>query len=130
MSKRSYAYNKVLNSEKSFLFLSLSILESQGYPGLSSLIAVLGPHNLLKIIRLFSGGSIKVPTAKELSRGIIAALYIYHKYVEPIPEEQFLNRYQVDMNLNVLHTIVRKWEDYMKKQNVDIKVLLQSAMDF
>lgn len=129
MSKRSLGYNKILSSEGTFLFLSLSVLESQGFPGLSALISVIGPHNFMKLIKIYSGGSIKVPTARELSRGIISAIYIYHKYVEPIPEEVFLKRYDVDMNLNVLHTMVRKWEEYMKKQNVDINILLKSAMD-
>lgn len=129
MSRRAFAYNKILNSEKAFLFISLSILESQGFPGLSALISVVGPNTLLKLVRLYSGGSIKIPTSRELSRGIIAALYVYHKYAEPLQEEDFLRKYKVDMNLNTLHTIVRKWEDYMKKQDVDVKTLLQSAVD-
>lgn len=126
---RSLEYNKVLNSESSFLFLALSVLESRGHSGLSALISVIGANNFLKLVRLYSGGNIKVPTGRELSQSIVAALYIYHKYAESLPEDVFLKKYDVDMNIKVLHTIVEKWEDYAEKQGINIKVLLNSVMD-
>lgn len=126
---RSQEYNKVLNSEKSFMFLALSVLEARGNTGLPALMSVIGLNNFLKLVRIYSGGTLKVPTTRELSQSIIAALYIYHKYAEPIPENEFLKKYNVDISIKVLHSIVEKWEDYAEKQGINIKLLLHEAVD-
>lgn len=122
---------KVLKSESSFIYLAMSILSEAGYPYISALCAAVGPANLFRLVTLFSGASFKIPTGKEMSSSILTALYLYHKYVEPMPFADFLKAYEIDVNMKLaIKTRAKQWEKAMSEKGINVKELLNRAVDF
>ena len=122
---------QVLKSESSFLFLALSILSEEGYPAVSAICAAIGPTNFLRLVKVLSGASFKVPSGMELSTSLLAALYLYHQYVEPMPDKEFAQEYDVDVVTQmVIKKRAKKWASSMKDKGLDVKILLNKAADF
>lgn len=131
MMKATKKCAKILNSEGSFLYLALSILSESGFPYISALMAIIGPSNFLKMVRLFSGTTFRMPTTMELGISIYSALYLYHKYVEPMDENNFFKAYEVPKDFRLgIKTRVKQYEKYMKQQKIDLRVMLNKVVDF
>ena len=94
-------------------------------------MAIIGPSNFLKMVRLFSGTTFRMPTTMELGISIYSALYLYHKYVEPMDENNFFKAYEVPKDLRLgIRTRVKQYEKYMKQQKIDLRVMLNKVVDF
>lgn len=129
-SKATKKCAKVLNSENSFLYLALSVLSEEGYPSISAICAVIGPANFLRLATVLGGASLKVPTAMELSTSLVTSLYLYHLYVEPMSEKDFIQAYEVDLvTLMAIKKRAKQWIKSMKAKGINVKYLLQKAVD-
>lgn len=121
---------KVLNSENSFLYLALSVLSEEGYPSISAICAVVGPANFLRLVTVLGGANLKIPSSMELSTSVMTALYLYHLYVEPMSEKDFIQAYEVDLvTLMAIKKRSKQWIKSMKDKGIDVKYLLQKAVD-
>lgn len=121
---------KVLNSENSFLYLALSVLSEEGYPSISAICAVIGPANFLRLVTVLGGANLKIPSSMELSTSVMTALYLYHLYVEPMLEKDFIQAYEVDLvTLMAIKKRSKQWIKSMKDKGIDVKYLLQKAVD-
>lgn len=121
---------KVLNSENSFLYLALSVLSEEGYPSISAICAVVGPANFLRLVTVLGGANLKIPSSMELSTSVMTALYLYHLYVEPMLEKDFIQAYEVDLvTLMAIKKRSKQWIKSMKDKGIDVKYLLQKAVD-
>ena len=122
---------QVLRSESSFLFLALSVLSEEGYPAVSAVCAAIGPTNFLRLVKVLAGASFKVPSSMEMSTSLITSLYLYHQYVEPMSDKEFANEYGVDVVTQmVVKKRAKKWVSSMKEKGLDVKILLNKAVDF
>ena len=66
-----------------FLFTCFSILESRGYLGFNELMSVVDNDKvILKILRLLSGMSIKIPSIKEFRICLLASAFIYFDLIK------------------------------------------------
>lgn len=122
---------KVLRSESSFLYLALSILSEEGYPAISAICAAIGPANFMRLVKVLAGTNLKVPTQMELSTAIMTSLYLYHKYVEPMSDKDFNQAYEVDLVTQMaVKKRAKQWLKSMGEQGVNVKYLLNNAVDF
>lgn len=121
---------KVLNSENSFLYLALSVLSEEGYPSISAICAVIGPTNFLRLVTVLGGANLKIPSSMELSTSVVAALYLYHLYVESMSEKDFIQAYEIDLvTLMAIKKRAKQWIKSMKDKGINVRYLLQKAVD-
>ena len=117
------------NYNDAIMFIALSIMEAQNpNSGWSEIMAVIGSSEVLKLVRLMPGLTIRIPTMKELSRDMHAALYIYHQYTDKITDDTFKLRYGIDDNIKILKARARDWQKFMEKNNIDPEMFFRRTM--
>lgn len=116
-----------------FLFICFSMLESRGYAGWNELISVLNDYKaIIKILRLFSGMTIKIPTLKEFRECLMASTYVFcdlskrnDKLLKTIPSVDKIDEY-INPTLEEKEKIQKlydEWIEYMEKQGYPIDKL-------
>ena len=116
-------------SSSEMVFITLSILESRGYPGFSELLTILNdPSLIIKIIRFLYGMTIRVPPLKEFIDCLKTSEYafcIMHKrintnlYAKEKDVRQFMNIDEKEEQH--LLEIFDSWAKYMHDQGYDIR---------
>jgi len=132
MQKKPRGYFEVSDEEYSsseFVFTALSMLESRGYPGFFELMSIVqDPALIMKIIRLFYGMTIKIPSIKEFKECLQAAEYTYldmHKHINVnLPAKskdirQFMNITEEEEKH--LLEIFDEWCVFMNKNGADVR---------
>jgi len=117
---------------KEMVLITLSMLESRGYPGLIELMSVLNdPTIILKIIRFLYGTTIKIPSLQEFTKTLRAAIFAYcdmHKrlninlFAKPQDIRNFMGITEEEQK--ELMDIFDQWSIYMKNQNKPIETLM------
>lgn len=73
------SYNHLSESSEFFL-IAISMLENEGKTNmLPELMQVFTPKQIIILSQVFGGKAIKIPTTKDLSISLKAALFVYHK---------------------------------------------------
>lgn len=113
---------------KEMVFITLSMLESRGYPGLLDLFSIINdPEVILKIIRFLYGTTLKIPPLKEFTKTLRAATYAYcdmHKKIhinlaaKPLDIREHMNITKEEEK--ELLDIFDDWVRYMQAQGKDI----------
>ena len=111
------------------VFIALTILESRGYPGLTELMSVVNdPKIILKIIRLFYGTQIKIPSLKEFVLCLRTAIYAFcdmHKKIhvnlpaKPNDIRKFM-KITPEQEKEIL-AVFDEWALFMHKNGTDIR---------
>lgn len=117
---------------KEMVLITLSMLESRGYPGLMDLFSIINdPEVLLKIIRFLYGTTIKIPSLQEFTKVLRTAIFTYcdmHKMIitglpaKPNDIRQFMNITKEEQD--ELLEIFDKWTIYMKNQGKPIESIM------
>lgn len=117
------------NYNDAIMFIALSIMESRNpNSGWSEIMAVIGSSEVLKLVRLMPGVTVRIPTMSELSRDMHAALYIYHQYTDKINDDTFKSRYGINDNIKILKARAREWQKFMKVNNIDPEMFFRRTM--
>jgi hypothetical protein len=75
-----------LADSQEFFYIALSVLEMNEETNLiPEFLQVLSPRQLIVLSQVFGGRSLKIPTSRELSNALKAALYLYYAEVERRP---------------------------------------------
>lgn len=117
---------------KEMVLITLSMLESRGYPGLTELMSVLDdPVIILKLVRFLYGTTIKIPSLQEFTKTLRAAIFAYcdlhkriniHLYAKPQDIRQFMGITEEEQK--ELMDIFDQWSIYMKQQGKPIESLM------
>lgn len=113
---------------KEMVLITLSMLESRGYPGLTELMSVLDdPVIILKLVRFLYGTTIKIPSLQEFTKTLRAAIFAYcdlhkriniHLYAKPQDIRQFMGITEEEQK--ELMDIFDQWAKFMHDQGKDI----------
>lgn len=116
-------------SSSEMVFITLSMLESRGYPGFSELMSIVDdPVVIVKIIRYLYGTTLRVPPLKEFVDCLRASEYAFcvmHKrinstlYAKEKDVRQFMNINE-EQEQHLLE-IFDHWAKYMNEQGCDIR---------
>ena len=135
MEKKKRGEFELSDSElgsREMILITMSILESRGYPGFVELLSILeDPEIILKILRFMYGTTLKVPSLGEFVSCLRAAEYTYcdfHKMlnrklaVQPKQIQEFLN--VDDEEMSKIQDIFQQWIEYITKQGIHIEDLM------
>ena len=114
------------------VFITLTMLESRGYPGFMELFSVIeDPELIIKILRLFYGTTIKFPPLKEVERCLRASEYAFcdiHKMINdklPAKPLDIRNHMGIDEEEEQkLLEMFDQWVKYMHDCGYDIRQLM------
>lgn len=117
---------------KEMVLITLSMLESRGYPGLTELMSILNdPVIILKIIRFLYGTTIRIPSLQEFTKTLRAAIFAYcdmHKRlnINLFAKPQDIRRFMgiTEEEQKELLDIFDTWTKYMHDQGKDIENLM------
>lgn len=120
-------------SSEEFVFIALSIMESQGYYGLIELMSIVeDPKKIMQILYLMNGMEIKVPRASDFAQALKASTYIYcdaekkmtaSKKVEPADIRRHL---KIDRDEEAkLLDIFDNWVKFMSEQGYQVENYVQ-----
>lgn len=135
MSKKERGEFTLSDEEMScaeMVFITMTMLESRGYPGFVELFTILNdPSMILKVMRLMYGTEIKVPPLSEFVKCLQAAIYTYcdmHKMInstlpaKPKDIRQFMG---IDEKQEAeLLDIFDKWTVFLNKNGADIRTIM------
>lgn len=82
-----------LSNSTEFFMIAISMLENAKKTNIiPELMTILTPKQIIAFSQIFGGGSINIPTAKELSLALKSALYVYQTQFLNINSEQVLDK--------------------------------------
>lgn len=114
------------------VFITLTMLESRGYPGFMELFSFLDdPDIIIKILRLFYGMTIKFPPLKEVERCLRAAEYAFCDIHKKVNDKLCVKPLDIRNHMNIdteeeqkLLEIFDNWIKYMHDSGHDIRGLM------
>lgn len=117
---------------REMILITMSMLESRGYPGFVELLSVVEkPELILKIMRFLYGTTLKIPPLSELVTCLRAAEFTYcdfHKMVnrklavQPKQIQEFMGI--DDEEVSKIQDVFQKWIEYMNKCGIHIEDLM------
>lgn len=117
---------------REMILITMSMLESRGYPGFVELLSIIEkPELILKIIRFLYGTTLKIPPLSELVTCLRAAEFTYcdfHKMVnrklavQPKQIQEFMGI--DDEEVAKIQDVFQKWIEYMNKCGIHIEDLM------
>jgi hypothetical protein len=131
--KRTIKMEQHEYSSEEFVFIALSIMESQGYYGLIEMMSIIeDPDKIMKILYLMNGMDIKVPNAREFSKALKAATYIYCDAEKKITSTKKAAPGDIREHLNLslneeaeLLDIFDNWVKFMGDQGYEVEKYVQ-----
>lgn len=82
-----------LSNSTEFFMIAISMLENAKKTNIiPELMTILTPKQIIAFSQIFGGGSINIPTAKELSIALKSALYVYQTQFLNLSSEQVLSK--------------------------------------
>src|SRR3954447_8759315 len=110
MSNEPVPDNDELDPNSSVVYIALSILCSRQKSLIPELLYILSPQQITTFIKVFSGETLRIPTADEFSRDLMASLAAYHIVVEDKSWDWFQLKYSLDGNyMNSVKSRLDKW---------------------
>ena len=117
---------------REMILITMSMLESRGYPGFVELLSIIEkPELILKIIRFLYGTTLKIPPLSEFVTCLRAAEFTYcdfHKMVnrklavQPKQIQEFMGI--DDEEVAKIQDVFQKWIEYMNKCGIHIEDLM------
>lgn len=117
---------------REMILITMSMLESRGYPGFVELLSIVEkPELILKIMRFLYGTTLKIPPLSELVTCLRAAEFTYcdfHKMVnrkltvQPKQIQEFMGI--DDEEVSKIQDVFQKWIEYMNKCGIHIEDLM------
>src|SRR5215213_1616673 len=110
MSDKSISASDELDPNSSVVYIALSLLCSRQSSLVPELLYIFSPQQITTLIKVFSGETLKIPTADEFSRDLMASLAAYHIVVEGKSWDWFQLNYSLDGNyINSVKSRLNKW---------------------
>ena len=127
MSDKSISVNDELDPNYSVVYIALSLLCSRQSSLVPELLYILSPQQIMTFIKVFSGETLKIPTADEFSRDIMTSLAAYHIVVEGKSWDWFRLKYSFDGNyINSVKSRLNKWINGLNSSEKKFIEMLQA----
>lgn len=120
-----------LNSYSSFFYVTLTFLISRREESLPpEFLYLLGPTDVLKMIDMFGGQTVYIPTRKELSEDLLSALVAYYKYCEGKSELWIMEELNINKReLNSCYLKIRNYKNYINSEGLIAPELMKDLVD-
>src|SRR4051795_2666897 len=102
--------NDELDPNSSIAYMALSLLCSHQSSLIPELLYIFSPQQITTFIKVFSGETLRIPTADQFSRDLMASLAAYHIVVEGKSWDWFQLKYSLDGNyINSVKSRLDNW---------------------
>ena len=120
-----------LDSFSSFFYIALTMLISRKDESLRpEIMYILEPESILQMLDMFGGQKIYIPTRREFSLDLKAALVAYYKYCEE--KTDLVIREKLDLKGNEFKSIdirINKYLEYLKKEGLIAPKMMKRLTD-
>jgi len=115
-------------SSSEMVFITLTLLESRGYPGFIEMMSILNdPGLVIKLIRLFYGMVLRFPSLKEFEDCLRASEYIFCDMHKRVNSKLVVKPLDIRNHMGIseeeeqrLLKMFDDWTEYMHKNGHDI----------
>src|ERR671917_1923562 len=124
MSNEPVSANDELDPNSSIAYIALSILCSRQNSLVPELLYILSPQQITTFIKVFSGQTLRIPTADEFSRDLMASLAAYHIVVEGKSWDWFKLHYS--LNGNYVNSVKSRMNNWINGLNSSEKKFIET----
>lgn len=110
------------------LFLAMSVSSVRSKSPIPELVLMTDTNQLMDMIKIFGGQTIRIPTVTEFQEDMHTAIAIYHVEVEGKSWDWFAEQYNIDgFKMRTIRALHRYWVDMLEKEGIDIRRYLEGA---